>query len=137
MIYSKFDVIAIFNWLKIAKKAKWKIAFFIYYSLFEYVVLFSGFWNSPFLFQYYINNTLNKYLNIFWTTYLNAILIHSIASHEYKEYIKIILIYLKSANLFLDMTKYEFHITNVPYLGFIISTYKVKIDSTKIQKILK
>lgn len=35
------------------------------------------------------------------------------------------------------MTKCEFHIIKVLYLGFIISTYSIKIDQTIIKTILE
>lgn len=44
---------------------------------------------------------------------------------------------LRSAGLFLDVTKCEFHITEIPYLGFIISTHGVKMDPAKIKTILE
>lgn len=52
-------------------------------------------------------------------------------------YVKIVLEHLRSAGLFLDMTKCEFHITKVPYLRFIISTYSIKMNLAKIKTILE
>lgn len=80
---------------------------------------------------------LHIYLDIFYTIYLDDILIYSNSLYEHKEYFKIILQCLKSASLFLNMIKYEFYITKVTYLGFIISTCDIKIDQAKIKTILK
>lgn len=35
------------------------------------------------------------------------------------------------------MTKFEFHITEVLYLGFIISTWGIKMDPAKIKSIIQ
>lgn len=43
---------------------------------------------------------------------------------------------MRSENLFLNITKYEFYIIKVLYLGFIISIYDIKIDPTKIKTII-
>lgn len=43
---------------------------------------------------------------------------------------------MRSENLFLNITKYEFYIIKVLYLGFIISIYNIKIDPTKIKTII-
>ena len=53
------------------------------------------------------------------------------------KYVKMVLECLKSADLFLNVTKFEFHITKVLYLRFIINTHSVKIDPAKIKIILK
>ena len=137
VICSKFDAIAVFNCLRIAKKDEWKTTFCTHYGLFEYVVLPFGFCNGLALFQHYINDTLRKYLDIFCTAYLNDILIYSNSLHEHRGHVKIISERLKSASLFLNVTKCEFHITKVSYLGFIISTHSVKMDLAKIKTILE
>lgn len=69
--------------------------------------------------------------------YLNNILIYINFSYKYKYYIKIILKYLKSENLFLNMTMFKFNIINILYLKFIISIHGIKIDLTKIKIVLK
>ena len=101
------------------------------------MVLFFGLYNGSASFQHYINDTIREYLDIFCIAYLNDILIYSNSLHEHKRHIKIILERLRSAGFFLDITKYEFHITEVLYLRFIISTHSVKIDPAKIKTILK
>ena len=137
VIYNRFDVIPAFNRLKIVERDKWKIAFKIRYGLFEYIVRLFGLCNGLASFEHYINDTLRKYLDIFCTAYLDNILIYSNFLHENKRHVKIILERLRSTSLFLNLTKCEFHITEVLYLGFIINTYGIKIDSAKIKTILE
>lgn len=70
-------------------------------------------------------------------TYLDDILIYSNFLYGYKEHVKITLERLKSVGLFLDVTKCEFHIIEVLYLRFIISTHGVMIDLAKSKTILE
>ena len=44
-IYNKFDIIAIFNKIKIKKNNEHKIVFFIQYKLFEYIIMLFELYN--------------------------------------------------------------------------------------------
>ena len=57
-IYSKFNIIIIFNKIQIKKKHEKYIIFFIKYSLFEYIVMFFKLYNILNIFQFFINNIL-------------------------------------------------------------------------------
>ena len=46
-IYSKFDIIAAFNEIRIREGYKEKIAFLTRYSLYEYIVILFGLYNTP------------------------------------------------------------------------------------------
>ena len=65
---------------------------------------------------------LFDYLNEFYTTYLNNILIYSDNTLEYENYIKLVLQYLYEAGLQVDIKKIEYYIIRTKYLSFIIST---------------
>jgi hypothetical protein len=60
-----------------AKGEEWKMAFRTHYGLFESLVMPFGLTNTPASFQYFINNVLQPYLDIFVTAYLDDILIYS------------------------------------------------------------
>jgi len=61
-------------------------------------MLFS-FVNALSLFQHFINNTLRLYLNVFYTTYINNILIYNNNLAKYKKHINFILEALYKASL--------------------------------------
>jgi hypothetical protein len=56
--FTKLDVIAVFNKMRIAEKNKWFIIFRTRYKLFEYLVISFGLTNTPVFFQNLINNIL-------------------------------------------------------------------------------
>ena len=95
-----------------------------------------GLCNGPASFQNYINDTLREYLDDFCTAYLDDILIYSDNEAEHKIHVKHVLQKLEEADLQADITKCAFHITQVPYLGLIITTEGVKIDSAKVDIII-
>ena len=76
-IYNKFDIIIIFNEIKIKKNYKKKIVFLIKYNLYEYIIMFFKLCNALITFQIFINDVFKKYLNVFYIAYLNDILIYN------------------------------------------------------------
>ena len=64
-IYNKFDIIIIFNEIRIKNNYEKRIAFFIKYNLYEYIIMSFELYNAFAIFQIFINNVLREYLNIF------------------------------------------------------------------------
>ena len=75
---------------------------------------------------------LFDYLDDFYTTYLDNILIYSDNELEHKHHVKKVLERLRNAGLQIDLKKCEFHVTRTKYLGFIISTDGIEVDPDKI-----
>ena len=112
-----------------------KTAFLIQYGLFEYIVIPFGLCNAPGTFQAFINETLRDFLDIFYTAYLDDILIYSNSEEEYINYIRQVLAKLKEVGLFLNINKYDFHMKSVKYLGIVIITDGLQIDPSKLDTI--
>ena len=62
-------------------------AFIIKHGQFEYLVMPFGLCNAPGTFQSYINNSLREYLNVFYTVYLNNILVYSTNEEKHTEHV--------------------------------------------------
>ena len=134
-IYIKFDIIAVFNKVCIRRDDKHKIVFITYYNLFEYIVILFDLCNISDIFQIFINKTLRKYLDDFCINYLNNIFIYNKNQEEYIRHVKLILIKLKQARLYLDIDKCKFNVIQVKYLDLIIIIEDIKINSEKIKAI--
>jgi hypothetical protein len=76
-IYTKLDVIIIFNYIRITERQEYLIAYNIYYGLYKTLVILFGLSNIPVIFQTCINKVLYLYLDIFCTAYIDDILIYS------------------------------------------------------------
>ena len=133
--YIKFDVIAIFNEIRIRKNDKKKTTFLIKYDLYKYVVMFFDFCNVFETFQLYINDVFKKYLNDFCIVYLNDVLIYNNNKKNHIKHVRKILNKLHVVKLFLNINKCEFFVNEVKYLDFIIIIESVKINSKKVQAI--
>ena len=136
-VYSKFDIIAAFNEIRVKEGHEEKTAFLTRYGLYEYLVMPFGLCNAPATFQAFINDVLREYLDIFCTAYLDDILVYSNSKEEHVRHIGKVLEKLQQAGLYLDIDKCEFHTTRVKYLGLIITTDGVEMDSKKIDAIVQ
>ena len=79
-----------------------------------------------------MNNVLFDYLDNFYTTYLDNILIFSNNKLEHKHYVRKVLKRLHNTSLQINLKKCEFYVTRTKYLGFIISTNGIKVNPDKI-----
>ncbi len=75
---------------------------------------------------------LFEYLDIFYTVYLDDILVYSDNELEHDSYIKLVLEKLRTTGLQVDIKKYEFGVTETKYLGFIIGTKGIKVNPEKV-----
>jgi transposase InsO family protein len=135
--YTKLDIIAAFNRLRIAKGDEWLTAFRTRYGLFEYLVMPFGLANAPSTFQHYVNDVLRSFLDIFCTAYIDDILIYSDNLKDHRKHVRSVLQALREAGLQLDVDKCEFHQTEVLYLGLLISTEGIRMDPAKIKTVLE
>ena len=55
--------------------------------------------NAPSLFQHFVNNTLQPYLDVFYTAYIDDILVYSNNLAKYKKHVDLILKALRGAGL--------------------------------------
>jgi Reverse transcriptase (RNA-dependent DNA polymerase) len=82
--FSKFDVIAVFNKLRIAERHEWLTAFRTRYGLFESLIIPFKLFGAPNSFQAFINNVLRPYLDIFYLVYLDDMIVYSNSLTKYK-----------------------------------------------------
>ena len=134
-IYSKIDIIAAFNRLRMQQGEEWKTAFRTRYGLYEYLVMPFGLANAPSSFQNFINDILHGMLDEFCTAYIDDILIYSNSKKEYQTHIRKVLAALQKIGLQANIDKCEFHVTKISYLGLIISTKGIRMDPKKVEAV--
>ena len=110
-IFIKFNIIAVFNRLRIRENDEKLTAFRIRFDFFEYLIMPFGLCNSPVSFQHYINDNLQEYLDDFCIAYLDNILIYLDNKLEHKHYMKKVLERLYNTSLQIDLKKCKFYVT--------------------------
>ena len=82
-----------------------------------------GLANTPSIFQNYMNDVLGPdILNIFSTAYVDNILIYSQTFKEHWNHVKLILSRLQNASLQVDISKCNFEVHEIKYLGLNIQS---------------
>jgi hypothetical protein len=97
--FTKLDIIAAFNRIRIANGDEYKTVFRIRYGLFKYLVMSFDLIDASSTFQHYINDSLREYLNIFCTAYLDDVLIYSDSLKDHRKHVKLVLQALRKAGL--------------------------------------
>jgi hypothetical protein len=96
-----------------------------------------GLTNTPVTYMYLVNNLLRKYLNNYCIVYLDDILIFIETLEEYIKIVQEILQILMDIGILLKPSKYEFHVTETEFLGYIVSTIGLKISPNKVKEVLE
>jgi hypothetical protein len=135
-VFTKLDVVAAFNQIRMKEGKEWLTTFNTRYGQFEYLVMPFGLCNAPGTFQSYINNSILDYLDIFCTAYLDNVLVYSNTPEEHTNHVLKVLQRLLDRGLYVDIDKCEFSVKQVKYLGLIVSTDGIKMDPEKVEAIL-
>ena len=114
---------------------KWLTAFNNRYDQFEYLVMPFELYNAPKTFQGYINESLRKYLDMFCIVYLDDILIYSTKEENYAGQVLQVWKHLHGQSLQVDIDKCKFLTTKIKYLGMIITTESIEMDTKKTDAI--
>lgn len=134
-IFTKLDVIAAFNRVRIAEGHEWLTAFITRFGLYESLVTPFGLQGAPATFQNYINDILYDLLDDCATAYLDDILIYSVDRADHVQQVREVLKRLIDAGLQVDLNKCDFHTTRTKYLGLIITPGGIEMDPEKVAAI--
>ncbi|MBW0516462.1 hypothetical protein O181_056177 [Austropuccinia psidii MF-1] len=135
-IFSKIDLCGAYNLLRMKEGDEHLIAFGTKYGSYEYLVMPFGLTNAPASFQNIVNDIFADLLDIYVVVYLNDIMVLSSSEEEHVKHVASVLKRLRDNNLFSKAYKCVFHASSVEYLGYIVSSDGLKMDSSKVQKIL-
>ena len=89
--------------------------------------------NTSVIFQVYINDVLRDFLDDFYMIYLDDVFIYIDDTHEkHVQYVHQVLQCLLDHDLYAKLEKCEFHIRETRFLGFIVSSDDIAMDSEHI-----
>jgi hypothetical protein len=83
-------------------------------------------------FMYLMNKVFMEYLDKFVVVFINDILIYSRSEEEYEERLRLILQKLREHRLYAKLSKYEFWLKQVVFLGHVISKGGISVDPSKV-----
>jgi hypothetical protein len=135
-IFSKIDLRSGYHQLKIRASDIPKTAFVTRYGLYEFTVMSFGLTNAPAYFMYLMNKVFMEFLDKFVVMFIDDILVFSKDKEEHKEHLRMVLQKLRENQLYAKLSKCEFWLTEVPFLGHIISSGGVSVDPSKVRDVL-
>jgi hypothetical protein len=135
-VFSKIDLRSGYHQLKIRESDIPKIAFRTRYGLYEYTVMSFGITNAPAYFMYLMNMVFMEYLDRFTVVFTDDILVFSKMMEEHKDHLRFVLEKLRSNQLYAKFSKCEFWLTEVAFLGHVISVGGVSVDLGKAKDVL-
>ena len=94
-----------------------------------------GVTNAPGVFMEYMNRIFHEFLDKFVVVFIDDILIYSKNETEHAEHLSIVLSILKENQLFAKLSKCEFWLEQVSFLGHVISRGGIAVDPSKIEAV--
>ncbi|KAD2805415.1 hypothetical protein E3N88_38792 [Mikania micrantha] len=133
--YSKIDLRSGYHHLRIQEEDIPKIAFRTRYGHYEFLVMPFGLTNAPAVFMDLMNRVCKPYLDKFIIVFLDDILIYSKTQEEHKEHLQLALELLRKEKLYAKLSKCDFWIREVQFLGHVVNEQGIHVDKSKIEAI--
>src|SRR5438128_1564585 len=95
-----------------------------------------GLTNAPAYFMYLMNKVFMEYLDKFVVVFIDDILIFSKIEEEHEEHLRMVLQKLRDHQLYAKLSKCEFWLKEVSFLGHVISGGGVSADPGKVRDVL-
>ena len=133
--FSRLDLPEAYHLLRIKKGDEWKTAFRCKFGSFEYNVMPFGLTNAPSAFQFFMNDIFADLQHKFLVIYLDDLLIFSEDPTEHDHHVRLVLERLIKHNLVVRPEKCSFDLTEIDFLGHIISVEGVRMDPAKVDAV--
>nr|GFA46147.1 putative reverse transcriptase domain-containing protein [Tanacetum cinerariifolium] len=134
-VYSKIDPRSGYHQLRVREEDIPKTAFKTRYGHYKFQVMPFGLTNAPTVFMDLMNRVCKSYLDKFVIVFIDDILVYSKDEKEHKEHLKAILELLKKEELYAKFSKCEFWIPKVQFLGHVIDSQGIHVDSADIESV--
>jgi hypothetical protein len=124
-VFSKIYLRSGYHQLRIRPSDMAKIAFTTRYGFYEYTVISFGLTNAPAYFMYLMNKLFMEYLDKFIVVFIDDILVYSRNEEEHEEHLRLVLQKLRDNQLYAKLSKCEFWLNEVSFLGHVITDAEV------------
>ena len=114
-----------------------KTEFRMRYGHYEFLVMSFGLTNAPMTFMNLMNRVFRSYVDRFIVVFIDNILVYSKDREDHDTHLQVVLETLRREQLYAKMSKCEFWLRKVSFLGHIVSEEGIKVDPSKIEVILE
>ena len=135
-VYSKIDLRTGYHQLRVREIDIPKTAFRTRYGHFEFTVMPFGLTNVQTAFMDLMHRVFQPYLDQFVVVFVDDILIYSQSEWEHEDHLRIVLQLLRDHLLYAKFSKCEFWLTDVRFLGHVVSASGVAVDPEKVEVVM-
>ena len=135
-VFSKIDLRSRYYQLRVKEVDVPKTAFRTRYGHYEFLVMPCGLTNAPEAFMDLMNMVFRPYVDQFVVVFIDDILVCSKDAQEHEQHLKIVLQMLREKKLYTKLSKCDFWLKKVSFLGHIVSAEGIRVDPTKIEAIV-
>ncbi|GMP59602.1 hypothetical protein CsSME_00022824 [Camellia sinensis var. sinensis] len=135
-VFSKIDLRLGYHQLKVKPEDIDKIAFRTRYGHYEFLVMPFGVTNAPAAFMDFVNRIFKPYLDDFIVVFIDDILIYSKSVKEHEHHLRLVLQTLREQKLYVKLSKCEFLLDHVMFLGHVVCKDGISVDPQKIEAVV-
>ena len=131
-VFSKIDLRFEYHQLRIKDADVHKTTFRTRYGHYEFLVMPFRLINAPTAFMDLMNCVFRPYVDRFFVVFIDDILVYSKDRADHDTHLQEVLETLRKEQLYAKMSKCEFWLREVSFLGHIVSEEGIKVDPSKI-----
>ena len=136
-IFSKIDLRSGYHQLKIKDADVHKTAFRMRYGHYEFLVMPFGLKNALAAFMDLMNHVFRSYVDQFVIVFIENILVYSQDRESHDAHLRVVLETLRKEKLYAKLSKCEFWLNEVSFLGHIVSKEGIRVDLKKIEVVVE
>ena len=134
-VFSKVDLRSGYHQMRVKEEDVPKTAFRTRYGHFEFMVMPFGLTNAPAAFMDLMNRVFKPYLDKFVVVFIDDVLVYSKNKEEHEEHLRIVLQTLRDRQLYAKFSKCQFWLSEIAFLGHVISAEGIQVDISKVKAI--
>ena len=106
-------------------------------DLIEFFVMPFGLTNAPAVFMDLMNRVFRPYVDQFVVVFIDDILVYSKDRENHDTHLRVVLETLRKVQLYAKLSKCEFWLNEVSFLGHIVSKEGIRVDPKKIEVVVE
>ena len=113
-----------------------KTAFRTRYGHYEFLAMPFGLTNALAAFMDLMNRVFRPYVDQFVVVFIDDILVYSKDAQEHEQHLRIVVETLREKKLYAKLSKCDFWLKEVSFLGHIVSAEGIRVDPAKIEVVV-
>ena len=136
-IFLKIDLRSGYHQLRIKDADAHKTTFRLRYGHYEFLVMPFGLTNAPAAFMDLMIHVFRPYVDHFVVVFIDDIRVYSKYRENHESHLRVVLKTLRKEQLYAKLSKCEFWLNEVSFLGHIVSKEGIQVDPKKIEVVVE